>query len=553
MPIFQPTGDVLCFCSFSTDGEKKMLYTRYNFDFVKYNLAYNVVPDKSSLESLTFDDKFAIFYDFLGKNNCPLYQPDVVNVYNGDDLKQYFTPITPEIINYMYKYAYSIHNNYMQLTTPTYGILTPDLLKLQFDLYYFTDEELPRIQDFIYNADGKLYTKFNFDFERYSVDFNIWGSKLLVFTDFVVRNYLLSNTLLGMYGYGIYVPFEKYFFNLIDNVEFNNYLQNNSVTSIYKNIPKNIYNIDFWKYRDLNSDLSDKNRVEELSDHYFTYGQFELRQIPIIQKPPDIVDTIIKSICVVATSGTNASGFLYRNHTFSDNENIYLVTCYHVVKNVTDKNIIYAVVKTPLGSIKAAFRFIGCEMYADLMVAIFDPLIPFNKANNIDLSQVVSVDINMTQTVNKGDKVFTIANLGAIDDYSYLEGYIVDNSYYGPDHVDNLQLGLPRSYLIDMPIIEGASGSLLFLGDRYSKEISGIGILNAYINTTFSMCIEGFISQQIINNIIGRWDYFSVKYSNDLVLLNNYIKIGFPKRWLGIDFSYYNDVHSPKQYSFYYR
>jgi hypothetical protein len=44
MPIFQPIGDVLCFCSFSTDGEKKMLYTRYNFDFVKYNLAYNVVP-----------------------------------------------------------------------------------------------------------------------------------------------------------------------------------------------------------------------------------------------------------------------------------------------------------------------------------------------------------------------------------------------------------------------------------------------------------------------------------------------------------------------------
>ena len=470
-------------------------------------------------------------------------------MYNGDDLKQYFTPITPEIINYMYKYAYSIHNNYMQLTTPNYSILYPELLKLQFDLYPFTDEELPRIQDYIYNADGKLYTKFNFDFDRYSVDFNIWGTKLLVFTDFVVRNYLLSNTLLGFYGYGIYVPFEKYFFSVSTDINFNNYLQNNSVTSIYKNIPKNIYNIDFLKYRDLYPDLNVFTTIKELADHYFTNGQFEPRQIPIIQKTPDIVDNILKSVCVVATNSTNASGFLYSNKTYSSNNNIYLVTCYHVVQNVKDKNIIYAIVKIPSGSVKAAFRFIGCEMYADLMMAVFDPNIPYNKSHNVDLSEAVTININMTQKVHKGDKVFSLTNLGAIDDYSYLEGYVVDNSYYGPDNIDRLKLGSPRSYLLDMPILKGASGSLVFLGDRNSSNISGIGIINSYLNETYSICIEGFITQGILSNIIGRWDYYSIQFADDLILLNNYIKIGFPKKWFGIDFSYYNDVYSSKKYN----
>lgn len=536
MPIYQPPGDVLCFCSFSTDGTKEMLYTRYNFDFVKYNLDYEVVSKEEPFNS---EDKSAIFYDFLTKNASPLYQPDTVK----EELKQYFTPITQEIVDYMNRYGYSFHNNYMQMSAPSYAILYPELLKMQFDLYPYTDEELPRVQDFLYNADGKKYCKYNFDFESYSKDFNIWGTKLLVFTDFVVRNYILSNTLIGFYGYGIYIPFERYFINF--ELDFSEYLEKYSITSIYKNIDKNIYNIDFFKYRDINPDLSHLQSLNDIADHYFTFGQFEFREVPLLKGPTYIVDTILKSICVVMTSGTNASGFLYFNKNISSDNNIYLISCYHVIRNVKDKNVIYAVVKLPTGSVKAAFKFIGCEMYADLMVAIFDPELPYNIANKVDLSQAVPLDINMTQKVLKGDRVFSITNLGAVDDYSYIEGYVVDSGYYGPDNIDRLKLGFPRSYLIDMPILGGVSGTILFHGTKYSDDISGVGIINSAITGNYTICIDGFIAQNLLNNIIIRWSLYGKLYADDLILLNNYIKIGYTKRWLGIDFSYYNDSYSP--------
>lgn len=537
MPIYQPSNDAFSFCSFSTDDSKKMLYTKYNFNFVKYNVDYHIVPTDQPLNP---KKKSAIFYDFLIKNTSPLYQPDTVK----EELKRYFNPITQKIIDYMNRYGYSIHNNYMHKAAPNYTKLYPELLALQFELYPFTEEELPRVQDFIYNADGKKYSKYNFDFDSYSNDFNIWGSKLLVFTDFVIRNYLLSNTLLILYGYGIYIPFEKYFINY--NIEYNDYLQKYSITSIYKNIYKNIYNIDFIKYRDINSDLSHLKTVNDITDHYFTYGQFEFREVPLFPKKSNIVEEILKSVCIVSTNDSTASGFLYRNKNIFNNNDIYLVSCYHVVKDVKDKNIIYAIVNILGKNIKVAFRFIGCEIYADLMVAIYDPTIAFNIANNVDLSQAVFIDFNMTEIIEKGDKVFSVTNLGSLDDYSYIEGYVVDNAYYGPDHIDNLKLGSPRSYLLDLTTQNGVSGSMLFLGDIYSEKILGIGIINSSVKNTYSICIDGFISQNILTNIIGRWEYFSRIYTDDQILLNNYIKTGYTKRWLGVDFSYYNDDYSPK-------
>lgn len=74
-----------------------MLYTKYNFNFVKYNVDHHIVPTDQPLNP---KKKSAIFYDFLIKNASPLYQPDTVK----EELKRYFNPITQKIIDYILNY-----------------------------------------------------------------------------------------------------------------------------------------------------------------------------------------------------------------------------------------------------------------------------------------------------------------------------------------------------------------------------------------------------------------------------------------------------------------
>ena len=61
----------------------------------------------------------------------------------------------------------------------------------QFDLIYYSDDEIRRLQDFI-DIENK-YTKYNFNFIKYVNEFNIWGNYLAVFTDFLIRIFIQYN------------------------------------------------------------------------------------------------------------------------------------------------------------------------------------------------------------------------------------------------------------------------------------------------------------------------------------------------------------------------
>ena len=109
---------------------KKPIYTKFNFDFNKYNTDFNI----------NSNDKNIIFADFWNRNEF-----DYSNQYNiKDELIQYFTPITEEIINYIDAYCF-IHDYYVALIKPDSFIDKSDLLKDQFELKYYTDNQVRRL------------------------------------------------------------------------------------------------------------------------------------------------------------------------------------------------------------------------------------------------------------------------------------------------------------------------------------------------------------------------------------------------------------------------
>ena len=251
---------------------KKILYSKYSFNNDLYSKDFNLENNKQLL-----------FADFLKKNNTDYTKPITIK----PELIKYFNRATQEHINYLNKYGYTFHTNYYSFYVPETFIDPSELIKKQFDMVQYTNEEIYIIQDFIIELDNIMYTKWNFDYEKFSIDFNVYGSKLLIFTDFINRCLQLNEykaIYIGTAGYNIPKEFEKYFLN-VNKEELRNYIIDNGITSINKSIEKNIYDIDYISYGKLNPELSYlKNNISQLQNHFNTYGQFELKKIPLIKK-----------------------------------------------------------------------------------------------------------------------------------------------------------------------------------------------------------------------------------------------------------------------------
>ena len=109
---------------FSVFVDKKLAYTKYNFNF-------NLYCDDFKLPLVKNDnDKLSIFSHFLNKNVCYFNQPYTVL----PELTKYFLPMTQEIIDYMNKYGYWNHPGYMTIKPLETYIST---ITSQFDLVYF--------------------------------------------------------------------------------------------------------------------------------------------------------------------------------------------------------------------------------------------------------------------------------------------------------------------------------------------------------------------------------------------------------------------------------
>ena len=143
--------------SISDPITKNPIYTQLNFDYYSYNKDFN----------LNLNTKYDIFTNFWNRNNF-----DYRNAFKiKDDLVKYFLPITYEIIDYLNEYGF-LHNHYLSTNKPITYIPDNKLMLNQFDLIHYTDEEVRRLQDYYYYDNSTIYSKYNFNFNSYSEDFN---------------------------------------------------------------------------------------------------------------------------------------------------------------------------------------------------------------------------------------------------------------------------------------------------------------------------------------------------------------------------------------------
>ena len=540
----------------------KLIYSKFNFNFEKYKNDYKTDKIFSS------KDKGDVFKHFMNENmkangfdplNPEKYWQSRTTV--NKNFEKYFLPITDQMIDYNNNYGWIFHDNYMQVKNPIPNVSFTDICKEQFIMRLYTDEEYRRIQDYYYNdKDNNYYTKYNFDFDKYYTDFNVnylTTNKLVVFTDFIIRCLSLSSTTYGTYGYGLYEPFSKYF--NINDPTLMNYLIENSITSDYEFVRKNVTNIDYLQYKEQNADIkaSNINSIEELREHYIKWGQFERRIIPLQKKSNTFDESIIKCVGTVHSTDKNGelilgTGFLYNDLNGTDN--IYLVTCYHLIIDSPNINTIYASFEVKDNNIietnatTACFRIIGYDIYADVLVGLYDPKLEYNIVNKVDMNKYDKLVIDFEYVSKASDTIYCLGNLGYENNKSLIQGTIIDPSYSG--NFVELCLPIPDSILVELYATKGLSGAPLFIKDTNGAP-KCIGMIVGYINDLqqYTVGINGSIFNIIINNITRKWGSLSVRYANDINKLNYYIKNGVTKRWLGIKGSYYNRSLSSKKYS----
>ena len=116
------------------------------------------------------------------------------------------------MIQYNNKYAQTVHPGYMNIQDPRSYASIFTLVNNQFNLIFYKNDEIRRLQDYYFNdQDGNIYSKYNFNFDLFSKDFNVYGNNLIVFTDFISRVIFESDTENGTNGYGYPNSFKKYF------------------------------------------------------------------------------------------------------------------------------------------------------------------------------------------------------------------------------------------------------------------------------------------------------------------------------------------------------
>jgi hypothetical protein len=507
------------------------IYTRYNFNFNQYNIDYKLnIPKSPSFE-------YNVFTDFFFRAGFEWSKPYVM----PPQFIKYFSPITNKILEYIEYYGFSFHYGYLSAVVPTSFVQYGDLRRAQCDLVYYDEKQVRRLQDYYFDDSIMLYTKYNFDFYNYAKDFNLYGNELLIFTDFTIRCTNLSNVLNTSASYGIVEQFKKYFYMYSrDNLV--KYITYNGVNSVLNKDYKNLNNIDFSKFIDVNPKLKGIVDPVYAKEFYIRTGQFDFYNIPFYYNPPTIYDTLKASCCVVTTTNSDntAAGFLSLMQT--DVNSIYLVTCYHILGN--SKNNLYVYADFQLNqpdtytstTTRAQFKIVGFDRRSDILLAVFDPTLSYNIINGItNLDNYPSLTIDLLKNVTESDNIFTIGNIGLNNYLSLNFSQIIDNNYSGL----STEISRPPSYLISSSLPVGSSGGPLF-SQNLDGSVSLIGMINSKIpSTNYSVAINGYFLSNIVEVMVSQYYYYSVKYANDLIRYNNSIKYGFTTVWLGIDGDYW--------------
>ena len=528
MPVYN-------FLIFSED--KRLLYSKYNFNFDKFILDNKLNPTT---------DKQAIFKQFLTLNGSisnPYYDPrtdpanpkfvDVLEPYSlKKELEQYFNVLTDDehdkIVSYINRYGVPRR---FQYTTDSLEINNTNIQKNQFDLVEYTHDQYNRIHNYMINVGNNfmVYSKYNFDFEAYSTDYKIYGSKLLIFSDFVFRNYDLM-------GYRINPAFEKYFFPMtketLDNIV------SNGISSFLPISNRSDINIDLDHYINTYPELGLENHTEALNYIYHT-GQFELRNVKFIDQNKTPMDQTKLGVCSVTLNieepTPTYSGFLYQNK-YND---YFLTTTYELIKQHKHINIIYGLFENKTHNQMIAFRIIGYDVISNILMAIYDPNINYNKMYKPDITLQYPLKLKKTYINDQTKPVYLIGDMDCDDGISGSKTSMPESMIL-KTYTYHTMLGSPVLYE------ETVNGTTEFF-------VSGILINNFENEDTFSsnmtLALNNIIMINVMFFMILRWRDLMNEieanketdptYEMSPELIDERIKDGSPKAWLGIESSYY--------------
>jgi len=507
----------------------KPLYTRYNFNFDLYKSDFGLSPDLPQYNT------FTNFFNRAGFDWAKPYYLPVEYI-------KYFGPVTEEMELYIDYYGFSFHYGYLAVVVPETFVYYGVLRRAQCELVYYDDNQVRRLQDYYYDDGQMIYTKYNFDFDSYAKDFNLYGNKLLIFTDFTIRCVNLSGVVNTSQSYGLPEQFKKYFY-FIPNDDLKIYISYYGVNSVLTNDYRNYYNIDFDRFVEVNPSLKPFLDPKYAKEFYIRKGQFEFYNVPFYYTPNNKYDKLRESCCVVSTlSGNTSTGFLCKTSDLPEYR--YLVTCYHLVS----KTDLYVYGDFQLKQVdtysstttRAQFKIIGYDIIADVLLALFDPTLSYNVVNGIsNLDNYVSIPINYNADITNGSNIFTMGNIQNNNFLSLNFGNVVDKDYTGLFN----ETSRPPSYLLNTILSFGSSGSPIFY-ESDNGNINVIGMVNSYMkdNSQYSIGIKGFFLNNIIESLINNYVYYSIIYANNIVRYNNSIKYGYNTCWLGVVSEYWTPI-----------
>ena len=505
---------------------KQLEFSKYNFNFDLYKSEFGL-EDKTKLE---------IFDDFILRNGSNYKIPTVVK----EELKQYFLPMTQKIQNYNRYIGMSIHPGYINIFNLNSYIPYEVLVENQFDTVFYTNNQIRRLQDYYYNdIDNNIYSKYNFNFDLYSQDFNVYGNKLVIFTDFISRVIYESDTLLGTNGYGDPKSFSKYF---IQDPTLNEYLVNHGNFSIFYHTKKSIHNIDWENYAELSGYVGQSKDI--LEENYIINGQFVRYPIKFLQEPLDEFSEFSKSLAIVSgnqisTSSTGV-GFLYKN--INKPNNIYLITNDHILSSDNLESFfgIFEIVNNSNKTISttAEFKVIGRDKFTDILIGLFDPELFYNKTFNVDLSDYKPIDVNLNLNIKKNDVITVIGSIGSIDNRTAIEGRIMDPKYNGT-FTDN-SYSIPECYLMDINVDNGLSGSPVLIKESDKFNLVGLLVCRIGTNYNYAVAINNFTLKTVISSLLENYDVIKLNFKDEYLKFSILTQKGLTKKWLGI-FGYYND------------
>ena len=248
------------------------------------------------------------------------------------------------------------------------------------------------------------------------------------------------------------------------------------------------------------------------------------------------------SCCTVIIENNLATGFLV-NMPSVENSQKYIFTSAHMLlsQNATTFYTIFKQknIDGTITNIKAQFRIVGYDKFIDIMIGIFDPLLPFNRTFQVDLSKIPEITVNSDNSVSQGDMVYFAGAYDLTSPINYVQGIVSNPIYTQNFRTNNFENGLfPECMLINAHTRGGMSGGPVWKIDEAGNQLlvgMAMGTLFNEMAVVVKMSsIKWFLS--IPSSLQSLIDY---KHSIPQLQFSN---LPQGKPWLGIISEYYHPI-----------